>query len=215
MTISADAFLREIEFFSRDEHQPKAELPTNAFRARRVPRRASESSGVRFRFSGEYARASAHAGRMSFKATPNFTAGKDRQSQSALKDRERSAAEILRRSERHVGVTAVMHDSLRSAGLRFENSSLSIANAAGAFPTPLSATKSATSCPRAPVSVGLRTIETGDNILAQRQSPRASHQLCVDAKVPKSASTAATSGTMSLPASDPRSMQRRSSRGVM
>ena len=180
------------------------------------PRRIGrESLGVGFRFSGECECALAQAARMIFEGTPNFTAGKDRQSQSALTDRKRSAAEILRRSERHVGVAAVMHDSLRSAVLRFENSSLSIANAAGAFPTPSSTAKSAMSCPRAPVSVGLRTIETGDNILAQRQSPRASRRFCVDAKVLKSASTAATSRTMSPPASDPRSMQRRSSRDVM
>jgi hypothetical protein len=174
-----------------------------------------ESSGVEFRFSGECARASAHAARMSFKATPNFTAGKDRQLQSALKDRETSAAEILRWSERHFRVTAVMHDSMRSAVLKLETSRVSITQRSEAFPAPSSTDKSAKSCPRAPVSVGLRTIETGDNILAQRQSPRASRRLCVDAKVPKSASTAATSRTMSPPASDPRSMQRRSSRGVM
>ena len=179
------------------------------------PRRIGrESLGVGFRFSGECECALAQAARMIFEATLNFTAGKDRQSQSAFTDRKRSAAEILRRSERHSRVTATRHEhASRYAEAR--NVEPQHRQTQRSVPTPQAPAKSATSCPRAPVSVGLRTIETGDNILAQRQSPRASRRLCVDAKVPKSASTAATSRTMSPPASDPRSMQRRSSRDVM
>ena len=85
----------------------------------------------------------------------------------------------------------------------------------------VASSRKASSAPRSsmlremsPVSVGLRTIETGGAKLAQRQSPRALQRFNVDAKVHKPASKASISGGKSRPAPDPRSLQRRSSRGV-
>ena len=112
-------------------------------------------------------------------------------------------------------VTVVMRDVMRTAIRELEPSSREVVERCGDLSSgSSSARKGATSRSLAPVSVEPCTIETGAAILAQRQSPWASRQFSVDAKVQKSASSAATSRTMSPPASDPRSMQRRSSRDV-
>jgi hypothetical protein len=65
------------------------------------------------------------------------------------------------------------------------------------------------------VSISGNDIETDAVTLAQRQQPRALQRFNVDAKVHKPASMGSNSSWISRPASDPRSLQWRASRGVM
>jgi len=65
-----------------------------------------------------------------------------------------------------------------------------------------------------PVSMGLRTIETGGAKLAQRQNPRAFPPNDLRYKSPKSAFGAARSSRLRPQAPDPRAMQRRLSLGA-
>jgi len=116
----------------------------------------------------------------------------------------------------HLRVIVVLRDVMRTGSRALDQSSPLILERCGkpACGWPRTC-KGAMSRALAPVSVGLHTIETGAARLAQCQAPWAFASIHRRCKSPKTRLYGGTSEMMSLPASDPRSMQDRTSGDVL